>query len=47
MLIIGCNFHTRYRQIAMMDDATGELLERRLEHESGEAEGKDEFEIGI
>ena len=37
MMIIGCDFHTRYQQIAMMDDATGELVERRLEHESGEA----------
>ena len=37
MMIIGCDFHTRYQQIAMMDDATGELIERRLEHESGEA----------
>lgn len=39
MMIIGCDFHTRYQQIAMADDATGELLvERRLEHQSGEAE---------
>jgi transposase len=37
MLIIGCDFHTRYQQIAMMDQATGELVERRLEHENGEA----------
>jgi transposase len=37
MLIIGCDFHTRYQQIAMMDEATGELVERRLEHQSGEA----------
>ena len=37
MLIIGCDFHTRYQQIAMMDEATGELVERRLNHESGEA----------
>jgi transposase len=37
MLIIGCDFHTRYQQIAMMDEATGELTERRLDHESGEA----------
>lgn len=38
MLIIGCDIHTRYQQIAMADDETGELLaERRLEHESGEA----------
>jgi len=37
MLIIGCDFHTRYQQIAMMDEVTGELTERRLDHESGEA----------
>ena len=38
MLIIGCDFHTRYQQIAMANDETGELLlERRLDHESGEA----------
>ena len=36
-MIIGCDFHKRYQQIAMMDEATGELVERRLEHESGEA----------
>jgi transposase len=39
MLIIGCDFHTRYQQIAMAEDSTGELLcERRLENENGEAE---------
>ena len=37
MLIIGCDFHTRYQQIAMLDTATGELVERRLNHENGEA----------
>ena len=37
MLIIGCDFHTRYQQIAMLDEATGEWIERRLEHENGEA----------
>jgi transposase len=37
MMIIGCDFHTRYQQIAMMDDSTGELVERRLDHENGEA----------
>src|SRR6266581_2989897 len=26
MLIIGCDFHTRYQQIAMANDETGELL---------------------
>jgi hypothetical protein len=39
MIIIGCDFHTRYQQIAMMDEATGELVERRLDHEEGEAGG--------
>ena len=38
MMIIGCDFHTRYQQIAMMDEATGELTERQLDHESGEAQ---------
>jgi hypothetical protein len=30
MLIIGCDFHTCYQQIAMMDEAAGELVDRRL-----------------
>ena len=29
--------HTRYQQVAMLDTDTGELVERRLEHENGEA----------
>ena len=37
MRIIGCDFHTRYQQIAMLDTLTGELTERRLDHQSGEA----------
>jgi hypothetical protein len=37
MKIVGCDLHTRYQQIAMLDQETGELFERRLEHESGEA----------
>jgi transposase len=37
MKIVGCDLHTRYQQIAMLDEETGELIERRLEHESGEA----------
>jgi hypothetical protein len=32
MLIIGSDFHTRYQQIAMANDKSGELLlEQRLE----------------
>ncbi len=37
MIIIGCDFHTRSEQIAMLDTETGELEERKLEHEDGEA----------
>ena len=36
MLIIGCDFHTRFEQIAMVDTTTGGTMERRLEHETGE-----------
>jgi transposase len=39
MLIIGCDLHTRYQQIAMLDTETGELVERRLDHENGEVRG--------
>src|SRR6202451_3031009 len=37
MMIIGCDLHTRYQQIAGVDTETGEMVERRLEHENGEA----------
>jgi len=32
MILIGCDFHTRFQQIAMLDSETGEIEERRLEH---------------
>ena len=38
MMIIGCDLHTRFQQIAMLDTATGEIVERRLEHGTGEAQ---------
>jgi hypothetical protein len=38
MIIVGCDFHTRFQQIAMLEPTTGELVERRLEHENGDAE---------
>jgi transposase len=38
MIIIGCDFHTRFQQIAMLEPETGEVIERRLEHASGEAQ---------
>ena len=37
MFIIGCDLHTRYQQIAMLDTTTGEVVTRRLEHANGEA----------
>jgi hypothetical protein len=37
MKIVGWDLHTRYQQIAMLDTETGEFVERRLEHENGEA----------
>ena len=30
MMSIGCDLHTRYRQIPMLDTNTGELVERSL-----------------
>ncbi len=38
MMIIGCDLHTRSEHIAMLDTETGEVVERRLDHESGEAQ---------
>jgi transposase len=32
MMIIGCDFHPRFQQIAFLDQATGEYGERRLSH---------------
>jgi len=32
MLIIGCDYHPSFQQIALVDDETGELQERRLMH---------------
>ena len=34
MKIVGCDLHTRYQQIAMLDQETGELIERRVPHPS-------------
>ena len=40
MLIISCDSHTCYQQIAMATEETPELLaERRLDHGSGEGAG--------
>lgn len=36
-MIIGCDLHSRYQVIAMLEPGTGEVMDRRLEHENGEA----------
>ena len=36
MQIVGCDLHTRYQQIAMLDQETGELVEYGLEHANNE-----------
>lgn len=38
MMIIGCDFHPRFQQIAFVNEATGEYGTARLEHGNGEAE---------
>jgi len=38
MLIIGCDFHPSFQQVAIFDNRTGEMQEKRLQHR-GEAEG--------
>lgn len=38
MLIIGCDYHPSFQQIAWMDTETGEVEERKLMHADGEAE---------
>ena len=38
MKIIGCDFHPSYQQIAMLDQETGELTERKLLHARGDAQ---------
>ncbi len=37
MIIIGCDFHPRFQQIALLDTETGKVEARRLAHENGEA----------
>lgn len=38
MSIIGCDLHSRYQQIAMLEFPDGEIVTHRLEHANGEAE---------
>src|SRR5574341_1807627 len=36
---IGCDLHARYQVVAWVEEETGEILTRRLEHENGEVRG--------
>jgi transposase len=38
MIIVGCDFHPRYQQIAFLDSESGEVEERSLTHSGTEAE---------
>ena len=37
-MIIGCDWHPGYEIVAWVEEETGEILTRRLEHENGEAQ---------
>ena len=38
MIILGCDFHPSYQQIAMLDTETGVTTDHKLTHAGGEAE---------
>lgn len=38
MLIVGCDFHPSWQQVAVLDPESGEVIERRLVNGTGEAE---------
>ena len=38
MLIIGCDYHPSFQQIAWVDTGSGECGEQQLQHSNGEAE---------
>ena len=38
MMIVGCDFHASFQQVAVLDTENGELQERKLVHPTGEAE---------
>jgi transposase len=37
MIIIGCDFHSRMQVIVMLDTETGEVVEKKLDHDNGDA----------
>jgi transposase len=38
MIIVGCDFHPGWQQVAVFDSATGEIREQKLENGNGEPE---------
>ncbi len=44
MMIVGCDFHPQWQQVAIFDPASGEIVERKLVNGSGEAK---EFYRGL
>jgi hypothetical protein len=38
MILIGCDFHIRIQQIAMLDPSTSEISERCLDHDNDDVE---------
>jgi hypothetical protein len=38
MIIVGCDFHPGWQQVAVFDSAIGEIREEKLENSNGEAE---------
>jgi hypothetical protein len=43
MFMIGCDFYTRFQQIAMMDSCAVEIVERRLQRKDSDAKALYEF----
>jgi hypothetical protein len=35
MIIVGCDFHPGWQQVAVFDSATGEIREQKLENSNG------------
>ena len=38
MIIVGCDFHPSWQQVAVLDTESGEIVERKLTHQEGAAE---------
>ena len=43
MIIVGCDYHPSFQQIAFVDTETGELKEQRLAHEAKDTAWRSTF----